>query len=201
MANYCSNSIAIFGYDKEKVDELRNLMDKFFHENSNSSSIRAFVVACGYSNDEALKMTDGRDTFVDVDDEVSEKESIFYFKFQTESAWSPNVDVFRKIISDKYGEDLDMEYCSEEPGVGIYINTDEEGFFFTDRYYLDSCINSEYETEYFENKQEVLDWIKSKFPDIKVTIKTTLYKIEEEVCKRIDESGDDFFTLRKFSYD
>ena len=200
MANYCSNSIAIFGYDKEKVDELRNLMFKFLHENS-TSSIRAFVVVCGYSSDEALKMTDGRDTFVDVDDEVSEKESIFYFKFQTETAWSPNVDVFRKIISDKYGEELDMEYCSEEPGVGIYINTDEEGFFFTDRYYLDSCINSEYETEYFENKQEVLDWIKSKFPDIKVTIKTTLYKIEEEVCKRIDESGDDFFTLRKFSYD
>ena len=200
MANYCSNSIAIFGYDKEKVDELRNLMFKFLNDNS-TSSIRAFVVVCGYSSDEALKMTDGRDTFVDVDDEVSEKESIFYFKFQTETAWSPNVDVFRKIISDKYGEDLDMEYCSEEPGVGIYINTDEEGFFFTDRYYLDSCINSEYETEYFENKQEVLDWIKSKFPDIKVTIKTTLYKIEEEVCKRIDESGDDFFTLRKFSYD
>ena len=200
MANYCSNSIAIFGYDKEKVDELRNLMFKFLHENS-TSSIRTFVGVCGYSSDEALKMTDGRDTFVDVDDEVSEKERIFYFKFQTESAWSPNVDVFRKIISDKWGEDLDMEYCSEEPGVGIYINTDEEGFFFTDRYYLDSCINSEYETEYFENKQEVLEWIKSKFPDIKVTIKTTLYKIEEEVCKRIDESGDDFFTLRKFSYD
>ena len=163
--------------------------------------VGVFVVVYGYSIDEALKITDGRDTFVDVDDEVSEKESIFYFKFQTESAWSPNVDVFRKIISDKYGEDLDMDYCSEEPGVGIYINTDEEGFFFTDRYYLDSCINSEYETEYFENKQEVLDWLKGKFPDIKVTIKTTLYKIEEVVCKRIDESGDDFFTLRKFSYD
>ena len=83
--------------------------------------VGVFVVVYGYSIDEALKITDGRDTFVDVDDEVSEKESIFYFKFQTESAWSPNVDVFRKIISDKNGEDLDMEYCSEEPGVGIYI--------------------------------------------------------------------------------
>ena len=200
MANYCSNSIAIFGYDKEKVDELHDLMVKFFQKNSNSS-IRAFVVVCGYSSDEASKMTDGRDTLVDIDEEVSEKENIFYFKFQSESAWSPNVGVFRKIISDKYGEELDMEYCSEEPGVGLFINTDEEGFFFTDRYYLDSCINSEYATEYFESKQEVLDWVKSRFPDIKVTIKTTLNKIEEEVCKHIDESGDDFFTLRKFSYD
>ena len=201
MANYCSNSIAVFGYDKEKLDELHNLVVKFFSENSNNNSIRAFVVACGYSNDEALKMTDGRDTIVDVDDEISEKERLFYFKFQTESAWSPNVDVFRKIISDKYGEELDMEHCSEEPGMEIFINTDETGFFFTDRYYLDSCINGEYETEYFESREEVLDWVKSKFPDIKVTTMTYLYKIEEEVCKHIDESGDDFFSLHRFSYD
>ena len=201
MANYCSNFIAVFGYDKEKLDELHNLVVKFFNENSTNNSIRAFVVACGYSSDEALIMTDGRDTIVDVDTEVSEKERIFYFKFQTESAWNPNVDVFRKIISDKYGEELDMEYCSEEPGMGIFINTDETGFFFTDRYYLNSCINGEYETEYFESREKVLDWIKSRFPDIKLTTMTYLYKIEEEVCKRIDENGDDFFTLRRFSYD
>jgi hypothetical protein len=109
--------------------------------------------------------------------------------------------VFRKIISDKYGEDLDMEYCSKEPGMGIFINTDEEGFFFTDRYYLNGCINSEYETECFESKQELLNWIKSKFPDIKATVKTAWYKIEEEVCDHIDENSDDFFVLHKFSYD
>lgn len=84
--------------------------------------------------------------------------------------------------------------------MGIFINTDEEGFFFTDRYYLDCCINSEYETECFESKQELLDWIKSKFPDIKATIKTSWYKIEEEVCDHLDENGDDFFVLHKFSY-
>lgn len=201
MANYCSNSIAIYGYDKEKVDELHDLMIKFFNENSSNNSIRAFVVACGYSSDEALKMADGRDTIVDVDDEISEKERLFYFKFQTESAWNPNVGVFRKIISDKYGEELDIEHCSEEPGMGIFINTDETGFFFTDRYYLNSCINGEYETEYFESREEVLDWVKSKFPDIQATTMTYVHKIEEEVCKRIDESGDDFFTLRRFDYD
>lgn len=201
MANYCSNSIAIYSYDKEKLDELYDLIVKFFNENSSNNSIRALVVACGYSNDEALKMTDGRDTIVDVDDEISEKERLYYFIFQTESAWNPNVDVFRKIISDKYGEELDIEHCSEEPGMGIFINTDEEGFFFTDRYYLNSCINGEYETEYFESREEVLDWVKSKFPDIQATTMTYVHKIEEEVCKRIDERGDDFFTLRRFDYD
>ena len=85
--------------------------------------------------------------------------------------------------------------------MGIFINTDETGFFFTDRYYLNSCINGEYETEYFESREEVLDWVKSKFPDIQATTMPYLYKIEEEVCKRIDESGDGFFTLCRFSYD
>ena len=201
MANYCSNSIAVFGYDKEKLDEFHNLVVKFFNENSTNNSIRTFVIACGYSNDEALKMTDGRDTIVVGDDAVSEKERLFYFKFQTESALNPNVGVFRKIISAKYGEELDIEHCSEEPGMGIFINTDETGFFFTDRYYLNSCINGEYETEYFESREEVLNWVKSKFPDILATTMTYVHKIEEEVCKRIDENGDDFFTLRRFSYD
>ena len=200
MANYCNNCIAIFGYNKERVDDLRMLMVKSFRE-SRYGTIREFVLAYGYSMDEALEMTDGRDSFIDIDDEVFEKEHVFYFKFQTESAWNPNVEVFRKIICDKFKDELDMEYCSEEPGLEIFINTDEEGFFFTDRYYLDSCINDEYETEYFESKKEVIDWVKSRFPAIKVTLKTTLYKIEEEVRKYIDESGDDFFSLHKFSYD
>ena len=198
--NYCSNTIAIYGCEKEKVDEFRKLMVKSFDE-SDERSVSDFVLACGYAMDEVLGMTDARDTFVDIDDEVSEKERVFYFKVQTESAWCPNVDVFLTIIRDKFQGELEMEYCSEEPGMAIYINTDEEGFFFTDRYYLDSCINDKYETEYFESKEEVIKWIKDKFPDVKVTIKTAIHKIENEVRKFIDESGDDFFSLHKFSYE
>ena len=200
MANYCSNCIAFFGNDLDKLEHLRKMMDTTFNL-SEYGSIRDFVMSYGYAKEEAISFTDGRDSFIEVDFEVSKDDESYYFTIQTESAWNPNVGVFRKIISDKYGEELDIEHCSEEPGMGIFINTDETGFFFTDRYYLNSCINGEYETEYFESREEVLDWVKSKFPDILATTMTYVHKIEEEVCKRIDESGDDFFTLRRFSYD
>ncbi|MBQ9764392.1 MAG: hypothetical protein IJV92_08565 [Phascolarctobacterium sp.] len=200
MANCCSNTIALFGYEENKVDEFRKLMVKSFRESRNVT-VRDFVVTCGYTIDEASKLVDGRDIFVDVDDKTSEKEGVYYFKFQTESAWNPNVDIFNRIIRDKFKDEFEFEYCSEEPGLAIYINTDVEGFFFTDRYYLDSCINDEYETEYFESKEEVLEWIRDKFPEVKVTIKTALHKIEDEVQKYIDENSDDFFTLYKFSYE
>ena len=200
MANYCSNDIAFYCGDNERLEAFRKLMVESFRE-SRHGTVRDFVIKCGYSQEEAIQFTDGRDTFVDIADELSEKEGVYYFIVQTESAWSPNVEVFFKVIREKFNDDFGIEYCSEEPGMSIYINTDVEGFFFPDRYYLDSCINDEYETEYFETKQEVLLWIKDKFPKANVNIKTALHKIESEVRKYIDESGDDFFTLYQFSYD
>lgn len=200
MANYCSNTIALFGYDKKKLDAFRKLMVESF-KSSKDKTVRDFVIECGYSKETAEELTDGRDTFTDVDDEVSEKEGVYYLRFKTESAWNPNVAIFRMIIMEKFNNEFDIEYCSEEPGIGIFINTDEEGFFFTDRYYMDSCINGEYFTEYYETKEEILSFIREKFPEAKVTIKTTLHKIEEEISKYIDDDGDDFFSLHKFSYE
>ena len=199
MANYCNNKIAIIGYDKDKVDSIRKLMVESFRE-SRYGAVRDFVIKCGYIKDEAIQITDGRDSFIDIDDEVSEKEGVYYFYFQTESAWSPNVEVFTKIIKEKFDDEFELEYCSEESGMGIYINTDVDGFFFPDRYFLDCCINDEYYTEYYETKEEVLEWVREKFPDAKVNIRTALHKIEEAVEQCMIESGDGYFTLHQFSY-
>lgn len=198
MANYCNNKIALFGYDRDKVDAFRKQMVESFRE-SRYGAVRDFVIECGYSKDEAIQITDGRDSFIDIDDEVSEKEGVYYFYFQTESAWSPNIESFAKVIREKFDDEFEIEYCSEEPGMGIYINTDEEGFFFPDRYFLDCYINDEYYTEYFETKEEVLGWIKAKFPSAQLTAKMALHKIEDAVEKCLSE--DSYFTLHKFSYD
>ena len=200
MANYCNNTIAIFGYDKGKLDSFRKLMVNAFRD-SRYGTVRDFVIKCGYNKEEAIQFTDGRDTFIDIDDEIAQKEGIYYFYFQTESAWNPNIEVFTKIIREKFNNDFELEYCSEEPGMGIYINTDSEGFFFPDRYYLDCYINDEYYTEYYETKEEVLDWIKEKFPGVKVTVKMALHKIEDAVEKCLSDDEDGYFNLHKFSYD
>jgi hypothetical protein len=51
-----------------------------------------------------------------------------------ETAWSPLPEVYEK-FAEKYG--LSFVYIAEECGCEIYVNTDVEGRFFTDRYILD----------------------------------------------------------------
>ena len=200
MANYCNNTIAIIGYDKEKLDSLRKLMVNSFRD-SRYGTVRDFVIKCGYDKEEAIQFTDGRDTFIDIDDEINQKENVYYFYFQTESAWSPNVEVFTKIIREKFDDEFELEHCSEESGMGIYINTDSDGLFFPDRYYLDCCINNEYYTEYYETKEAVLDWIKEKFPTVDVTVNMALHKIEDAVEKCLGDDEDGYISLHEFSYD
>ena len=77
MANYCNNKIAIIGYDKEKVDSVRKLMVESFRESRNGT-IRDFVIKCGYSKDEAIRITDARDTFIDINDEINKKDGVYY---------------------------------------------------------------------------------------------------------------------------
>jgi hypothetical protein len=51
-----------------------------------------------------------------------------------ETAWNPLPEVYEK-FAEKYG--LSFVYIADEPGCEIYVNTDIEGKFFTDRYILD----------------------------------------------------------------
>ena len=61
--------------------------------------------------------------------------------------------------------------------------------------------NNEYYTEYFETKEDVLEWVRDKFPNAKVNIRTALHKIEEAVEQCMPESDDGYFTLHQFSYE
>ena len=198
MANYCNNDIVVFAYEKDKVEEFRKFMEDYI-QNNEDKTVRGFVLRCGFPKEEAYKITDHRDTLIDIDDQIYKKEDVYYFNFQTESAWTPNVEVFKSIIQAKFNGELEIEYRSEEPGVGNYINTDEEGFFFSERFFLDSCVNDEYHTEYYDSKEEVLEWVKEKFPEADVSINNEVYEIENIVQKYIDDTGDDFFSLYEFA--
>ena len=184
------------------MEKIRQLILLCFKDKG-SCPVRDFAMVCGYNREEAEKLVDYRDMITDVNDCVSEKEGVFYFYFSTSSAWEPNVSIFYRIINRFFGgrQVYGIEYCSVETGTDIYINSDMEGFFFTDRYYLDCCINDEYSTEYFETKQELLDCLKERFPMAKLFIKMDLNFIEDEVRKYINEDGDDFITIYMYSYD
>ena len=99
MANYCNNKIAIIGYDKDKVDSIRKLMVESFRESRNGT-VRDFFIKCGYSKDEAIKITDGRDTFIDIDDEIDKKTvstiSIFRLRVRGILMWRSLLRLLKK---------------------------------------------------------------------------------------------------------
>ena len=82
---------------------LRTLIDDFIQLSKNKS-VREFVVKCGYTKNEDLQITDGRDTFINIDNKVYTKEDSYYFNFCTESALIPNTGIFQKIIEEKFND-------------------------------------------------------------------------------------------------
>lgn len=73
-----------------------------------------------------------------------------------EEAWSRTE--FAELLGEKF-PDVDVWWMAEETGMGIYQTNDSEGGFFPERYFVDTCIDGEYESEYFCDEQAAYAWI------------------------------------------
>ena len=81
----------------------------------------------------------------------------------TETAWSPMNDVWDEIIAKHYkGNRLQYVYIAEEPGCDIFINTDDSGIFFSEKYLLDDG-DGVYEYFSADEEEEMCDWLRTKF--------------------------------------
>jgi hypothetical protein len=76
----------------------------------------------------------------------------------TDTAWEPQIEVVEEMM-DEYPL-LDFVYLSEEPGCGVFINSDMTGDYFTEYAKIDCSIemvedgeSTWIEGEYFENKE------------------------------------------------
>ncbi len=107
-------------------------------------------VGAGYTVDEIISRDfhiRGWDTTVDYLKGVCGRD---YVSIQTTMAWSPSIGEMWTLIAERYEDRLDMFALAEEPGCEIYINTDETGEFFTDKYVVDYSSKEEGEDrEYF----------------------------------------------------
>ena len=58
------------------------------------------------------------------------------FEIECEEAYSPCINMW-KLILEKHFSEVKMVYTSEEPGDGLYVNSDEEGLFYPERYLVE----------------------------------------------------------------
>lgn len=199
MCNYCSNTIVFYGKDKSKLSVLLRKLDAAF--NSRGSQFYNFMVLHGYGNREISAVIDKRDFFTSCDTKLSVKEDTYSFRLDTETAWEPHMEIFRKVLQEKYGNVIRMVYMAEECGSSIFINSDTEGKFLQERYMVDCCHNGEYHKEYFDSYQETVEWLRGEYLEIGFGKYDTIADIEEKVNRSVFREDDDFFYLHRFEPD
>lgn len=77
-------------------------------------------------------------------------------RFDCEEKWHRGD--FAEILCKKFPS-LSVYWIAEEGGCEIYETNDAEGKYFAERYYVDTCINGEYESEYFTDEEGVYKWL------------------------------------------
>lgn len=108
---------------------------------------------------------------------------------EAEEAWGATD--FRHVLAQLMPE-LTIYYIVEEPGCEVYATNDSEGKYFTDRFYVNACINGNFESDYFTTKESAMNYAASLLGKEKVTI--------DEVREWTDkQEGDDFLYIHEFS--
>lgn len=84
------------------------------------------------------------------------------FQVSVETAWEPMTEMWDMILAECRFDEVAYVYEAEEPGEGLYINSDTEGRFFADRFYIDLHISDDfycYHSEYFTSSKEALAFL------------------------------------------
>jgi len=182
MPNWCCNSIAFYQEDggismvEAFYTDIQKYQDYKDPETNDSSNWVGHWLQSNRIDTDNL-YTRGFFTYCEFHDN--------HVRIDMETAWGPLTEVW-DLMADKY--ELAYVYIAEESGCEVYVNTDVEGRFFTDRYLLnyfdvdelelDARIIAEYgerlqeisgETSYFNSWEDVIDIFKPfdfKFDDV-----------------------------------
>ena len=86
--------------------------------------------------------------------EASREEDVIIF--YAEEAWGTTD--FGLLLESKF-PDIKVYYQTEEEGLEVYVTNDVEGKHFKDRWYVDTCVNGNYEYDYFIEEEDMWDWL------------------------------------------
>ncbi len=197
MANYCSNSIRFFSKDRAKLAVFLRKVSAVC--NSRSSGYGDLMVLHGYNARQVAGVIDKRDMLTHCDTKLTVDGDTYSFRVDTETAWSPHMDAFRKMLREKYGNAIHMVYQSEEPGTGVFINTDTAGKYFPERFIIDCCHNGEYSKEYFCTLEEAVEWIEGAIGDFGYSLFDTAETVERKVQDILPDDGFSFFSFHEYS--
>ena len=183
MANYCYNTVNFYcdPSNAEVLERFRKLIEDFCKDSKHNQLFEFAEMIegiYGFKIKDFSDTFDGRDTFEHYDIELSNDSyinkdgsivEIVFFSVDIESAWSPvlpSLDAILKAVPQF--SVISYEAVCEEPGMEIYINTDEIPKFFDFDYVIRQFNDCYLISEDFLNEEETiheLEFIIDKYGD------------------------------------
>ena len=152
MANWASTSYRIEG-SKNELERVFNVIDDFMtdkrkpvRENASKEWEGNIVRVLG-ATDEQMENNYLRGFIQEYEMDGA------IISIEADEAWGATD--FRHVLT-KLMPDLTVYYIVEEPGCEVYATNDAESKYFTDKFYVDACVNGNYESGYFETEKQAM---------------------------------------------
>lgn len=184
MPNWCDTEITFYSSDEGEISELREKLAKVFE---NSSHMRCYA-------EQLLPEIDTnnvkcRGIVIYIDEEISKTNNLYWFSMSTETAWSPQIGLWRDIIK-KHFSSIKLAYIAEECGLELYEKWDESELFYPQKIRVSGFVPTkngvimldEDERSYNSNFQEAKAWLQEVLP-----FEFTLTKSGDDLNEKLDE--------------
>lgn len=198
MPNWCWNQTVFYG-DKEKQKEIYNKIEN--EVKSGWPHIDLFLKELGCTEEELNKEFAVRAHINGISLLKNGELELCY-----ESAWGAINEVIDEIL-EKYQPQIEQVTLAEETGCDVFLNTDIEGKYFTEHYYLDLTITGEDESreekyndvKYYETLEGVVEELKVFFDFYNFNDKSLTTEQEvEEVIEELRELEDVYITFGNY---
>lgn len=198
MPNWCWNQTVFYG-DKEKQKEIYNKIEK--EVKSGWPHIDLFLKELGCTEEELNKEFAVRAHINGISLLKDGELELCY-----ESAWCPINETIDEILT-KYLPHIKQVTLAEETGCDVFLNTDVEGKYFTEHYYLDLTITGEVkgrkerynDIKYYETLEGVVEELKAFFDFYNFNDKSLTTEQElEEVIEELRELEDIYITFGNY---
>lgn len=199
MPNWCWNQTVFYG-DNEKQKEIYNNVRKKYLA-SEWPHIDLFFRELGCTEEELNNEFAVRAHINDI--RLLDNGEI---ELSYESAWCAINEVLDEILG-KYHPQIKQVTLAEEAGCGVFLNTDVEGKYFTEHYYLDLTITGENlsrdekynDIKYYDTLEGVVEELKAFFDFYNFNDKSLTTEQEvEEVISELTELEDIYITFGNF---
>ena len=147
MANMASVSYAIEGSE----ESLKKIAEAIVVAINSDDKRYEMYKAAEYLK---LPVTDSTRLGGEIEDEPELENGVL--KFWSEERWG--LQDFNELLEAQF-PDIKVYWIVEECGCEVYCTNDKEGKYFPQRYWVDTCINGIYESEYFQFESSVYKWL------------------------------------------